>query len=210
MTGHHFISYSRAAGEDFALRLHDALSGGSSPVPVWLDQRELKPGLAWDDQLVEAIRSCTSLLFIVTIDSVESLSGCKDEWTRALKYKKPIIPILLHADAEMPFGLVRRQHIDFTGPFEASLARLRDHLFWLSSSAGVLQAMKDRLADSQRDLRRARDPGQQMRIQDDIALLKSQITEQERILHSPISCRLARFCAGSHRAGRAAATHPRA
>lgn len=107
MTGHHFISYSRAAGEDFALRLHDALSGGSSPVPVWLDQRELKPGLAWDDQLVEAIRSCTSLLFIVTIDSVESLSGCKDEWTRALKYKKPIIPILLHADAEMPFGLVR-------------------------------------------------------------------------------------------------------
>ena len=185
MTGHHFMSYSRADGEDFALRLHDALCTGSPPVPMWLDQRELKPGQDWDDQLVEAIRGCASLVFIMTTDSVTSLCGCKLEWTRALKYKKPVIPILLHGDAEVPFGLGNRQHIDFTGSFEACLAKLRDHLLWLSSPAGVLQAMKDRLADAERDLRRTKDPSQQSRIQDDLAQLKSRIAEQERVVADP-------------------------
>src|SRR5438067_12967989 len=100
MTGHHFISYSSVDGQDFAFRLHDTLRDGTPPVPVWLDKRDLKPGREWDVQLKEAIRGCASLVFVMTIDSVEDLSECKKEWTTAHRCKKPVIPIRLHRDAE--------------------------------------------------------------------------------------------------------------
>ena len=171
MNRHHFISYSSADAQDFALRLCDELTQGPPPIPVWLDKRELVAGGDWDDQIVEAIRDCASVIFVMTRDSVTSKSVCKKEWTRALKYKKPIIPILLHPDAEMPFSLEPRQHIDFTGAFDPAMARLRNDLQHLSSPAGLLQQIKDRLADAQRDLPRAADDAKRIRIQDDIIQL---------------------------------------
>jgi hypothetical protein len=130
MPSHHFISYSSVDARDFALKLMRALESRPSPWPAWLDQRDLKPGIPWDEQLAEAIRACDSLIFVMTRDSVDSLSTCKQEWTRALKYKKPIIPILLHSDAEMPFRLEPRQYIDFTGAFKPAVKKLREHLIW--------------------------------------------------------------------------------
>src|SRR5262249_17953808 len=74
---------------------------------------------------------------------------------------------------------------DFTGDSDAALARLRRHLEWLASPAGKLQALKDRLADAQRDLRRARDPLEQNRTQDEIDELKRQIAEQQQEVANP-------------------------
>ena len=185
MNRHHFISYSSADAQDFVLRLCDELIQGPPPIPVWLDKRELVAGSDWDDQIVEAIRDCASVIFVMTRDSVTSKSVCKKEWTRALKYKKPIIPILLHPDAEMPFSLEPRQHIDFTGAFDPALARLRNDLQHLSSPAGLLQQMKDRLADAQRDLPRAADEAQKARIRDEIAQLERQIADQQKIVDDP-------------------------
>ncbi len=185
MPTHHFISYSVADAADFVLKLCDALAAGPPQIPAWLDKRQLIPGRDWDEQLAEAIRACESLLFIMTRDSVEPTCTCTQEWTRALKYKKPIIPLRLHANAELPFRLEPRQYIDFTGNFEAALAQLRTHLQWLSSPAGVLQALKDRLADAKRDLRRATEVTQQTRIQDDLTLLEKQIAEQQRVIDDP-------------------------
>jgi tetratricopeptide (TPR) repeat protein len=187
----HFISYSSADGEGFALRLRDALEAGPPPTPVWLDRRDIQPGQDWDTEISEALKACLSLLFVMTRDSVEDASVCKREWTRALKYKKPIVPVKLHADAEMPFRLDPRQHVDFTRAlgsdeeFNSALARLRQHLAWLASPAGTLQALKDRLADAQRDLRRERDPAQQVRIQDDIDQLRKDIAKQEEVVRDP-------------------------
>lgn len=185
MPTHHFISYSVADAADFALKLCDAMQAGPPPISAWLDKRQLIPGRDWDEQLAEAIRACDSLLFIMTRDSVESTCTCTQEWTRALKYKKPIIPLRLHADAELPFRLEPRQYIDFTGNFDSALAQLRAHLQWLASPAGVLQSLKDRLADAKRDLRRATEATQQARIQDDIAQLEKQIAEQQRVVDDP-------------------------
>src|SRR5262245_11767060 len=185
MTGHHFISYSSIDAQDFAFQLYDKLLAGPPSIPVWLDKRELQPGRDWDEPIAQAIRICESLLFVMTRDSVKANSICKKEWTRALKYKKPIIPLLCHRDVEMPFRLEPREYIDFTGAFEPALAKLRDHLKWLASPEGVLEAMKDRLADAQRDLQRASEPVEQKRIEDEIDELNRQIAEQQRVVADP-------------------------
>lgn len=80
----------------------------------------------------------------MTNDSVRSRSICKNEYTRSKKYKKTIIPLLLHADVEIPFQLENRQYIDFTVAFDTALAKLRNHLQWIRSPAGQLHALKDR------------------------------------------------------------------
>jgi len=185
MANHHFISYSVADAPDFALKLCDELVAGPPAISAWLDKRDILPGQDWDKQIVEAIKTCHSLFLVMTKDSVEDESGCKNECTWAIKYKKPIIPILLHQEAEMPFQLGSRQYIDFTGEFQSALAKLRNHIKWLDSPAGRLQALKDRLTDANRDLRRTDDPIQQTRIKDDIEGLKKQITDQEQIIKDP-------------------------
>jgi len=92
MTNHHFISYSTKDAQEFALKLCDKLKAGPPSIPAWLDKRELKPGMDWDDQVVEAIRTCESVIFVMSKDSVRMRSICKAEWCRALKYKNPAIP----------------------------------------------------------------------------------------------------------------------
>jgi tetratricopeptide (TPR) repeat protein len=185
MMNHFFISYSNADAKDFALKLCDELEAGPPEIPAWLDKRELKPGPHWDDQIVEAIKTCKGLVFVMSRDSVESESVTKNEWSRALRYKKPLIPLLLHQDAEMPFQLDGRQYIDFSGDFGTGLARLRKHIKWLDSPEGVLQGLKYRLKDAQRDLRRTDEPMQIKRIQDDIEELKREIEAQERVAADP-------------------------
>jgi len=181
---HFVISYSSVDGIAFSLKLADELAAGPPAVPIWVDKRNLRPGDDWDEQIVEAISTCKGMLFVMTEDSVNPLSVCKEEWVRALRYKKPIIPLLASRDAELPFRLGSREYIDFTGPFDSALARLRKHLAWMDSSEGQLQALKYRLADAQRDLPRA-EPEQQVRIQEEIAELKRQIAQQQTIIDNP-------------------------
>jgi tetratricopeptide (TPR) repeat protein len=185
MAGHHFISYSGADARGFAFKLHDKLEAGPPPVPCWLDKRDITPGQDWDTEIEKAIRDCRSLLFVMSEDSVEDQSVCKNEWTRALRYKKPVVPLLYHPGAVMPFRLGSRQYIDFTGNFDQALAQLRNHLKWLDSPAGELQALEDRLADARRDLRRAESPEQEARVRDDIGQLEAQIAAKRRIVADP-------------------------
>jgi len=124
------------------------------------------------------------LLFVMTPDSVRPESVCKNEWVRAVRYKKPVIPLLRHRDAELPFGLGSREYVNFTGDFETAIARLRNHLSWLDSPQGQLLALKHRLADAERDLPRA-EPDQQALIQEEIDELKRQIVQQQKVIDNP-------------------------
>jgi len=188
LIGHHyFVSYSRNDGADFALSLADKLQAGPPPYRVWVDTREMQPGRQdWDDQLVEAIQTCRGLLFVMSPDSVRIGSGCKDEWVWALKYKKPVIPVRLHADADLPFRLSSRQFVDFSQGFDTGLAQLRSYLSWASTPSGVLQELRNRLADAERELPRA-DPAQHPRIEQEIEQLRPRIDEQSRQVEDPQS-----------------------
>jgi hypothetical protein len=131
MPDHFFISYSPVDALDFSLKLADDLLIGPPSFSIWLDKRHLRPADDWDEQIVEAIRTCKALIFVMTADSVTDRSVCKQEWTRALRYKKPIIPLLAARDAEIPFRLEPRQRTNFTSANESALAKLRQHLTWM-------------------------------------------------------------------------------
>jgi TIR domain-containing protein len=184
MIDHFVISYSAIDGRDFALKLADILAAGPPPVPVWVDKRNILPSEDWDEQIDEAIKTCKGMMFIMTPDSVRPNSVCKNEWVRGLSYKKPIIPLNLDEGVKLPFRLASREYIDFTGSFESALARLRTYLSWMNSPAGQLQALKHRLADAERELPRA-EPGQQARIQADIAELERDIAQQQAVIDNP-------------------------
>ena len=194
-TGAVFLSYSKADARSFAIEVCRFLESGSPPFSIWMEERTDAESEVWigrhrDEEIDQAIRAAHTLLFVVSRDSIQRNSPCKREWTRALKYKKPIIPLRLHTDAEMPFGLEPREPIDFSGNVEPALGRLRMGLQWLASPAGVLQSLKDRLLDAQRDLRHAHDETGRKRIQAEIKQLEQQIAEQEKIVANPQAAEL--------------------
>ena len=99
MDGRFFISYSRVDAAEFAEQLADRLVAGSASYSVWLDVRDEQPGTDWDNQIRDAIQACPGVLFLMTRDSVQDHSACKPEWVWALKYKKPVIPLRVDAEA---------------------------------------------------------------------------------------------------------------
>ena len=181
MSGHFFISYSTADALDFVRKLADEMEGGYPYIRSWFDKRDLKPGDDWDDQIADAIKTCKALLFVLTRDSVADGSVSKQEWSMALNYKKPVVPIRLHTDVELPFRLGSRQWIDFTENFASGLGKLRKHIAWLDSPEGQLQEAKDRLADARRAFNRAR-PDDQQRFQQQIAEIEADIKSREQAL----------------------------
>ncbi|MFJ6782881.1 toll/interleukin-1 receptor domain-containing protein [Streptomyces yangpuensis] len=176
----YFLSYSALDGVDFALRLTDALEAGPPAHRVWIDKRDLRPGRDWDEQLEEWLRTCQGVLFVMTKDSVKDGSGCKLEWSRALKYGKPVVPLLADTDAEPPFRLGSRQHIPFAD-FGSGMARLRQHLAWTASPEGVLAQLTIRLSETGRDLVRATEYERPL-VEAEMDALREQIDRQHALI----------------------------
>lgn len=182
---HCFISYSHADGLEFVTKLADELEGGHPFIKVWFEKREMVTGRDdWDDQLAKAIRDSKCLLFVMSKDSTGGHSNCKDEWTWALKYKKPVICLWIDSKAEDQFRLNSRQKIDFTSNFDQGLAKLRKTIAFLDSPEGELEELNHRLNDANRDLRRASEMDKP-RIQAEIELLKADIQVLEKVIANP-------------------------
>lgn len=181
---YYFICYSRAGDDESALTLADQLAAGPPSIRVWLDRRDLQPSIDYDEQIDDALRGAAGVLYVMTQDSVSPNSECKKEWTRGLKYRKAIIPLLFDKKADMPFRLEPRQYIDFTRGFDAGLARLREHIRWRATPEGILHTLKERLQDAHRQLVRAEE-ADKARIKEEIAELERLIDEQQRCISKP-------------------------
>jgi hypothetical protein len=183
--GHCFISYSNGDADDLGPQLAYELEGGHPYIDAWFDKRDILPGHTWDEAIPEAIKNCKCFLFVMTKDSVAENSVCFEEWDWALRYKKPIIVLRLHTDAETPFRLGKRQWIELEGNRKAGMAKLRLAIQRLDTPEGQLETLKDRLADANRDLTRAQNEGDKLRINAEIEELKSQIQIQEKVVQNP-------------------------
>jgi tetratricopeptide (TPR) repeat protein len=186
--GFYFICYSRQDGEDIALRLADQLLAGPPSIPVWIDRRDLQPGIDRYVQVVQALKECQGVVYLITHDSVNPGCPCTQEWIRALKYKKPVIPLTVHADAELPFRLEPREPIDCTDAPGAGLARLREHVRWRATPEGMLHTMNERLRDAVRDLVDAQENAR-VRIQEEIDQLQQQINALNVTIRNPQAAR---------------------
>jgi tetratricopeptide (TPR) repeat protein len=185
MDDFYFVSYSRVEAEVAARRLADLLVAGPPSYRTWLDVRDSRPGRSWDEQIPNAIKNCSGLLFVMTKDSVLDSSACKNEWVWALKCKKPVIPLRFDRQAELPYRLSSLQYIDFTDNFQVGLAQLRTHFDWLSTPDGILMDLRFRLADAERELPRALDARQRARVEQDVSDLRRRIAELEGVAADP-------------------------
>ena len=119
---YYFVCYSRVDGNDRRAGARRSPCGRPPSISTWLDQRVLQPDIDWDEQVLAALREAVGVLYVMTVDSVTPTSECKQEWTRALKYNKPVIPLLFHRDAEMPFRFESRSLLRVQAGLQETLA----------------------------------------------------------------------------------------
>jgi tetratricopeptide (TPR) repeat protein len=185
MNEHCFISYSNADGLKFATKLATELESGQPFIKVWFDKNEMSSsGGDWDEQIASAIGGCKCLLFVMSEDSAGKGSNCKEEWTWALKCKKPVICLVIDDKAEEQFRLNNRQKIYFNSNHIAGMAQLRKAVARIDAPQGALDELNHRLADAKRDLHRA-SADKQPRIQVEIDELVKQIETQQKIVDNP-------------------------
>ena len=164
-----FISYSSVDGKDFALKLANELAAGPPSIPVWLDERDLRPGEDWrctgrgSDQDVQG-------------NDFRDDDGQRDAQTRSAA-TSGYEPSSTRSQSSPSSGsampncrsvstLVNTSTL--AAAFDARVARLRKYLARMDSPEGQLQALKYRFSDAQRELPRA-ERAQQARIRDDMA-----------------------------------------
>jgi hypothetical protein len=118
-----FISYSRrdyyfAESLTFALIQRD--------VAAWLDVKDLRPGVDWQERLESAIDTASHLLLVASPDSLRS-PHVAVEWKRALARGIPVIVAHLRGN-NVPPELAATPRVNFHGRFRPAVNSLVDHL----------------------------------------------------------------------------------
>jgi TIR domain len=114
-----FFSYARSDAP-FVLKVANGLRAERRR--VWVDQLDIAKGARWDEEVENALKSCSCLMVVLSPTSVKS-QNVLDEVSYALDEKRTVLPILLQA-VSIPFRLKRLQYIDFTGDFDAAYGQL--------------------------------------------------------------------------------------
>jgi WD40 repeat protein len=106
-----FISYTRKDGAAFAAKLYSDLEeAGFTP---WMDRTQLDPGVSWATEIESAIDRCAKMITILSVGYIDS-NICRAEHMRALRKRKPVIPLLIDRDADRPLHLETLNRIDFS------------------------------------------------------------------------------------------------
>jgi hypothetical protein len=141
-----FFSYSRHDSE-FTLKLaKDLRAAGAS---VWMDQLDISAGRHWDTAVEKAIGVSSSLLIVLSPDSIQS-ENVMDEVAYALEEGKLVIPVL-YRDCKIPLRLRRLQYIDVRTNYEAGLAEIRKMLESDQQSDTSLSSRREEEVTAQAD-----------------------------------------------------------
>jgi tetratricopeptide (TPR) repeat protein len=175
---HFYLAHAEETA-GFAAHLAEKLESGFPAFPAFLDGRDLLPGGDYDAQRDEILKTCKGLILVVSAES-----ECDREVALALRYKKPVIPICLSGvQSFQDWQLHYRPPLDFTS-FERGLAALQHRLAALDTPAGQLQTLQERLADAQRDLRKA-PTADRTRIQTQVAEMQAEVANWQAFLADP-------------------------
>lgn len=157
-----FLSYGRADASELADRLaddlgHHAVQGRQRYEP-WRDRVELKPGAAWTDQIVAALRGADAVVAVLTPHAVRTRgdgtatddSVCLDELAYArFAAQRPIVPVM-GIQCTPPFEIFRLEWVDFTGwrdalSYQVAFAKLLDGIEAALRGERRIRALHERL-----------------------------------------------------------------
>jgi tetratricopeptide (TPR) repeat protein len=175
-----FISYSRFDGKDFAARLYGALPTISPPIQASIDLA-LTPGFRFEPGIQRAIGDSDVLLFVLTLDSVQS-DWCQRELGHAIEIGKRILCLRVHDDAEPLLALEGITTIDFAGGWKPGWRGLQRALAQIDAPAARLEALEEQRRRLDRKLRQAADASRK-RYERDLGRLEERIREEQRRLH---------------------------
>jgi simple sugar transport system substrate-binding protein len=121
-----FLSYAVAPNSsEFSRALFRKME--ENHFSVWFDEVQLKAGVEWKNEFIDAVRKCNVFVFVVSSKSVASVH-CQSELATAIEAGKEIFPVIFeHASLDAPpFNtLKQRQWVDFTsGSFDSNFAKL--------------------------------------------------------------------------------------
>jgi hypothetical protein len=114
-----FISYAR---KDYYFAESLAFHLQHYRVPVWLDAKDMVPGIYWRQQLESALDNASCVLVVVSSDSIRR-PAVRMEWERAIRSGRRIIVVLFRR-AQLPPELACRQLVDFRCAFKGPLRTL--------------------------------------------------------------------------------------
>jgi hypothetical protein len=107
-----FLSYSRADAEELAERLEADLS--LLGFDVWRDQRQIRAGKEWEDEIVAGLRTSQLVVAVLTPHAVREKSVCQEELAFArYRCKLPIVQAMAER-CEPPFVIFRLDYINLT------------------------------------------------------------------------------------------------
>ena len=124
---HVFLSYSRRNSEA-AFRIYDHLQ--SMGIPVWIDQRSIRPGASYAEEIFLAINSASAVVLLLTASSNESREIHR-EIQLAANANVPVIPLRLEPVTYHPalgYFLAALQWIDATSDEDRARSTLLDQL----------------------------------------------------------------------------------
>ncbi|MBN2469200.1 MAG: SUMF1/EgtB/PvdO family nonheme iron enzyme [Anaerolineae bacterium] len=102
-----FISYARV-DKPFCIQIVDMLEVHET----WYDQR-LYAGQNWWKEILRRLDWCEGFVYLLSHDSVAS-DYCIKEFELARSLNRPIFPVLIEENVQLPEGISEIQYVDFT------------------------------------------------------------------------------------------------
>lgn len=145
-----FISY-RTEDAVFAGRIYDSLKQHFGAERIFFDQRSIRAGAKWDEEIDRSLATCGAFLLVITPRWLKSFGERGDEGGQdyhlreislALDRSIPVIPLVIDeaeppSDRSLPevlrgrLPLIQWERVRNDRTFDDSMTRLRDQIEWI-------------------------------------------------------------------------------